>query len=630
MDDDEVASQAIEYLKRNRLGRVTFLPLSKMRDGRPRAKAIMIEKDCIGYAIDLIDFDPRYRAAFWHVLSDTLVVEDLVKARALMGGVRLVTMAGEVLEISGAMVGGTLDRGNIRFGAAAEDKLESTRAELTRANQAEGVIRQRLKVLAAEMKVIEDEIRKLQGSNSGLQAELRSLEMQRDSWKEKKDGLRNEIKLKKESLEAARKEEKSLLEELASKQEEAKASREDLANKRQKMAEMAPGDIQEKLQGLQEDIIALSTVTGDLEGDIKGQRAEMAAMEARLQELSDELDGIRSDVESWNQDLQICRQNQTDAETRLEALRKIEASMEGEVQELRRQRDSAYQSKVEKENEKGQIDERLQTKRDFRIGLQNKVALAEERATQIREEIALIDFEVDTPLPSSEELRKTIKTTEAKMSQMGAVNLRAIEDYEAKKERHGRFQGEVSRLEGQRSELLELMQSLEQEKEVIFREVFQAVDINFRRIYAELSGGGEAYLSLENEGSPFEGGMLIKAKPKNGKMLRLEALSGGEKSLTALAFIFAIQDHQPSPFYLLDEVDMFLDSVNAEMVARRVQKSSVKAQFVQISLRKVTLGKADHLFGVTRQPNGVSKVIIQPDIASLGGLESGRTEELKT
>ena len=124
--------------------------------------------------------------------------------------------------------------------------------------------------------------------------------------------------------------------------------------------------------------------------------------------------------------------------------------------------------------------------------------------------------------------------------------------------------------------------------------------------------------------------MLIKAKPKNGKMLRLEALSGGEKSLTALALIFAIQEHQPSPFYVLDEVDMFLDSVNAEMVARRVQKNSSKAQFIQISLRKVTLGKADHLFGVTRQPNGISILIIQPDIAALSGFEGMPTKELKT
>ena len=129
-------------------------------------------------------------------------------------------------------------------------------------------------------------------------------------------------------------------------------------------------------------------------------------------------------------------------------------------------------------------------------------------------------------------------------------------------------------------------------------------------------------MKLENEDDPFQGGLEINAKPKNGKLLRLEALSGGEKSLTALAFIFAIQEHQPSPFYVLDEVDMFLDSVNAEMVATRIRKSAETAQFLQVSLRKVTLAMAQHLIGVMRQPNGYSKIIIQPDFEEVSRYES--------
>ncbi|MCL2510160.1 MAG: chromosome segregation protein SMC, partial [Methanomassiliicoccaceae archaeon] len=146
----------------------------------------------------------------------------------------------------------------------------------------------------------------------------------------------------------------------------------------------------------------------------------------------------------------------------------------------------------------------------------------------------------------------------------------------------------------------------------------------------QLSGGGEAYMGLEDDDDPFIGGLTINAKPKNGKLLRLEALSGGEKSLTALAFIFAIQEYQPSPFYVLDEVDMFLDSVNAEMVARRVKESSGKAQFIQVSLRKVTLATADHLIGVTRPPSGISKMIIQPDLAEVSKYEEEALRKQET
>jgi len=128
-------------------------------------------------------------------------------------------------------------------------------------------------------------------------------------------------------------------------------------------------------------------------------------------------------------------------------------------------------------------------------------------------------------------------------------------------------------------------------------------------------------MALEDEDDPFNGGLIINAKPRNGKLLRLEALSGGEKSLTALSFIFAIQEYQPSPFYVLDEVDMFLDSVNSEMVAQRVKESSQKAQFIQVSLRKVALAVADQLIGVTRPPTGISKIIIQPDLAEVSRYE---------
>ena len=128
-------------------------------------------------------------------------------------------------------------------------------------------------------------------------------------------------------------------------------------------------------------------------------------------------------------------------------------------------------------------------------------------------------------------------------------------------------------------------------------------------------------MKLDNEEDPFSGGLQINAKPRNGRLLRLEALSGGEKSLTALSFIFAIQEYQPSPFYVLDEVDMFLDAVNAEMVAKRIKKSAAKVQFIQVSLRKVTLTLADHLIGVTRPPNGVSKVIMQPNLAEVSKYE---------
>ncbi len=255
------------------------------------------------------------------------------------------------------------------------------------------------------------------------------------------------------------------------------------------------------------------------------------------------------------------------------------------------------------------------------IGLGTKKTLAEEKLKEIMQEIAQHNLAVSYPLPPLDDIRSEIVLCENALSGMGAVNLRSIEDYDEKKARHVELRAETKRLEDQRDQLVALTDQLNERKKVNLVKVFDAVNANFRRVYAELSGGGEAELLLENPQEPFLGGLVIKARPRNGKVLRLEALSGGEKSLTALAFIFALQEWQPSPFYLLDEVDMFLDAVNAEMVANRVKKSSGTAQFVQISLRKVTLNKADHIIGVTKPAGGISNVIFKPNIGDFSELE---------
>ena len=170
-----------------------------------------------------------------------------------------------------------------------------------------------------------------------------------------------------------------------------------------------------------------------------------------------------------------------------------------------------------------------------------------------------------------------------------------------------------------------------------FFKVYTAVNENFSSVYAEISGGGEAKLVLENEEDPFEAGLTINARPPGKKVHRIDALSGGEKSLTSLALIFSIQDYMPSPFYLLDEIDQNLDAINAEKVAQMVRKNSSQAQFLVVSLHKVTLKEADHVYGVTIQKS-ITDIIgnvnisdlkdINPDMNEIN-IERDGTEELK-
>jgi chromosome segregation protein len=218
------------------------------------------------------------------------------------------------------------------------------------------------------------------------------------------------------------------------------------------------------------------------------------------------------------------------------------------------------------------------------------------------------------PLPSMKEIDMEVAQCEKALNRIGAVNLRALEDYEAHETRHRELKGELGRMRKERRDLLGLVKELETKKKQGLLEVFYALQTNFATVYTEISEGGEASLQLEDEEDPFAGGLLIRARPPEKRFHRLEALSGGEKSLVSMAFIFALQRHDPSPFYFLDEVDQNLDAVNAEKVARMVRKNAGSAQFVQISLRKVSLKEADHIVGVTMGSKGVSKVIMQVNL----------------
>ncbi len=154
-----------------------------------------------------------------------------------------------------------------------------------------------------------------------------------------------------------------------------------------------------------------------------------------------------------------------------------------------------------------------------------------------------------------------------------------------------------------------LVQEIEKKKREKINEVVVKVNANYREIYGELSAGGEGEIALENPADPLAGGLLIKARPVGKTVARLEQLSGGEKSLASLAFIFSLQRYDPSPLYVFDEIDMSLDGLNAEYVGRMLRHNAERAQFIVISLRKVTLKFASHLYGVTMHGDGCSRVI---------------------
>ncbi len=622
VDDDQVAADAINYLKKERLGRVTFLPITKMMGGKPRAKAIMSLKEAIGFAIDLIEFDSRYYNVFWYVLADTLVVKDMDIARRIMGGIRIVTLQGEIMEASGAMVGGTVSQqGMLKFGPASEDKLAEAGERMRKAKEALDSAESALRQIRDEYRRLSDEFRMASASgreSMGRIAEIKGQISQLEKSKSAADAELAECKDRAGKASAG-------LASARAVHSQAQAAMDSINGEKAaikaRITEIAPAELQQRMQEIRDAIFGLTGRISDLKLSIASADAEIEGLGKQNESYGKQLEAVRAAIEEDEAAISAADEAIARIEVDLGALRAILAEMESGLKELGKKKEGYAAEKRALEDAVREISKEIETKTALLESYRAQALQSEASLTDLKIAVDALTIQVPEPVPSEEELKRRIRGFERTIADLGNVNLRSIEEYDAKKSRYDGLMRETSELNGRINELNSLMDDLIDKKKGLFMLSYDAVNENFKAIYSQLSGGGEAFMGLDDEEDPFAGGLMINAKPRNGKLLRLEALSGGEKSLTALSFIFAIQEYQPSPFYVLDEVDMFLDSVNAEMVAKRVRESSSKAQFIQVSLRKVTLALADHLIGVTRPPSGISKVIMQPDIAEVSKYE---------
>ncbi len=622
VDDDAVGAEVLAAVKKADVGRVTVLPLNKMMLGKPRGPAILAAKNLEGFALDLIEFDEKYRNAFWYVFGDTVIARTMDQARANMGGVRMATMGGELIEASGAMSGGSTKQFQFKFGAASSGKLEEAAAKYHQANDALEALRNEMKDIRAQIRAIDDELRSAQGANADVQGELARLESQ---LKEARGVKARREQVQSESSKAYNEvveKYKTKSKEQTDSEAKLKEMRDSRTAIRERIAQIAPAELQNAIQAARDKSYELQTKISEIVDSNASLNSELSGKKYQKEQLEDEISEDTAKIESNDRQIEEMQEQITKLDVEIGAIDKIIKEMESGMKDLQKEKDDEVERKHDIDLERSNVANNITAKNGLIDSLRTQIDICKGRRKEYEEEAKTVDFEVERPLPTMEELSRTLRSCESQLAKLGDVNLNAIEDYDNKKARYDDINVKVATLEARIKDLNKLMEKLNAEKKGLFMKTYEGIDVNFRAIYSQLSGGGEAFMNLENEDDPFEGGLLINAKPKNGKLLRLEALSGGEKSLTALAFIFAIQESQPSPFYVLDEVDMFLDAVNAEMVAKRIKESAAKVQFIQVSLRKVTLAQAEHLIGVTRQPNGISKVIIQPDFAEVSQYEN--------
>lgn len=604
-DNDEDAARAIEYLKRRDLGRVTFLPLNKMQN-RPIFKELPHSGGIIDFAINLVAYDSRFDSAFWYVFGDTIVVANLDIARKLIGKFRMVTLEGELIERAGAITGGS-SRSRFKFAICEEEKIKQIAEEIA--------------IHEAERMKVSRKLDSVQASISSAAKEKQAISMEL----EKKKLSQLELGERKKQL-AASSEAKAA--EMLNFESEKKSFGSEIVevDKKIQTAEGEAGSISRQIENLEKmlqasEIPALAKEADRLENEIKRLEARTGEIDAGISSLNLEKGFIRARIAEYEERMKENEEKKQALEEKIAAHEKLIKEIEAKLEEKRRRERELECELLELKNERERRFKEILAKRSDLDSVQREFERIESwiktletareelfrRVEQLRAEVEQCGLKSDEAVLPVEAVNAKIAMLEKEMLALEPVNMRAIAEYDEVLARQQELTEKRNTLSQERGAIIERIEQYRLLKKQTFMVTFEGINLNFQDIFKELCEGRGEFL-LENPESPFEGGLTIIAHPRDRPAQRLEALSGGEKSITALAFIFAIQRYRPAPFYAFDEIDMFLDGMNAERIAKMIKKASEKAQFIVVSLRKPMIESADRTIGVTIQQNNISTI----------------------
>ena len=610
VENDAVAAAGIELLKQKRAGRATFLPLNKIQSS-PRQRHLGVIDGFVDYAINLVECDRRYQDVFAYVFGNTVVFEKLDAARRYLGQYRIVTMDGELLETSGAMTGGSsTQRSGLHFGTADERESDEVAQLQNRLQEISRILErcsELINLLSVKIKQLTQDL---------IEARAKRREQQLQS-----EQLHKEIKNLTQALSGARSHVFQTTQQLATAQsrleildQEVPAQAAELQQLRLTLAELEQSQTHSEWQQIQ-------TTIKRYEQQLEQRAGVLQAAEQQLKDLVHQRQRLQEKIQECLERSQEYQAQQTQQVNQLTALRSENLALNNQIaqtQEALSQLDQQLgQEKQLRDQAEQQLRDRHLTQQQLEWQLQKLQETQDSRRQELTEkqtQLRLQMAELPTPLPevpsslNLEQLQREIRAIAKRVQAMEPVNMLALEEYERTSTRLEELSQKLVTLEAERTELLLRVENFTTLRQTAFKEAFDAVNQNFQTIFATLSEG-DGYLQLDDSQDPFNSGLNLVAHPKGKPVQRLASMSGGEKSLTALSFIFALQRYRPSPFYAFDEVDMFLDGANVERLARMIKQQAQQAQFIVVSLRRPMIDSAERTIGVTQARGAYTQVL---------------------
>ena len=609
VDDEHVASVAIELLKSNNAGRTTFIPLNKMQKA-PSRLALPKDKGVIDFAINLVDFDDEYINAFFYAVGDTIVVEDMECAKRLIGKYRMVTLAGELFEKSGAITGGTVKKSGYSFSQNDDKELEEFRKKLSDMEAKRASLVAKKDTLDGKLNTIRTDYSDCVGEHSKAKLELDAMQKNYEQSENLINDKNTFIKETEPKIADLNKKLDKIEEKDIEISDKLLSLKDQIEGVEKLINEQDLKDLKEKTAGVEAEIKRLESILMKTNNEIsefdrqivfneeiiKTRHQEIAEKEKNNISLEEDIKKFKAEIEK----LEVDAKNLTV---------KIE-EIQDKLGELMKQRDAIAES-----INKLEVDKQLKIKAIEDITEQIESFKARRRELEPELEVARKDLEdtgadiskLEPTEMSIDELSAKIQRLNKKMDEFGDVNMKALTTYDEKLKRQQELQERIEVLTKERKEILERMSGYEKQKKDAFMVSYNHINENFKEVFHNLSEG-EGELLLENPEDPLSGGLDMKVSIRDKKQQRLGSLSGGEKSITALSFVFSIQKYMPSPFYALDEVDANLDTMNVERIAQMVQNQSKDTQFIVVSHRKPMIESANRTIGVTQKEKGITKV----------------------
>ena len=616
VENEAAAKAAIALLRSDNAGRATFLPLDTVQPGVFRGRLSGTAR----LASSLVQADARYDNIVSNLLGRIIVVEDINEASRVARDngfrSRVVTMDGQVINAGGSFTGGSVQRSAGLFTRKQEmEELRIKAAKLQKdclaAQEKTDQCKEQVDALQAELTATASEQITAANDRVRAEAEQKRLEAAAAQLETARNARRQEI----DTLQAALADSRAKAEDAAKLQAELTAK---IDRRTAEMSRIAEGDdsFLTRQNALAQDLSAKRLEQVTRQKDAELAYSQIAALEQRARDaaarrtsLEESVAALAARSDACRAEIADIRQTRADSQTTIaqkeaeirEATQKRLARQQAETETLARAR-TAADSREEMSREMARLAERkaaAESEYD-----QTVAKLWDEYQLSVSQAEALcVEFD---SLPA---LRAQVADLRGKIRALGSVNVSAIEEYKEVKARYDALVTQVTDVEESRNELSRMISKLSAQMREIFTDSFRAINENFGRVFAELFGGGEASLMLEDESDVLSSGIGIRVAPPGKVIKNLEALSGGEQALVAISIYFAILAVNPAPFCILDEIEAALDDANVVRFAQYLRRVSDKTQFIVITHRRGTMEAANVLYGVTMQEDGVSKLL---------------------